>query len=288
MNCVTDACNVYWTDQATGGVMRVSKNGGTTSPVATSSPPPGQSMLSEGLAIDSSNIYWSEYVDTGPGSVPLRTGDVTQTSLIGSVSKQIWTGTDAPNAVAVDGTYVYILQNSDLERVPIGGGQVATLANGAGAYGLTVTPAAAFWTTYNGVDSVMSVPLDGGASSTFTTGTSGTGSSSTSLVQDGTNLYWGDSKSGGVNGSVYLKPIDGGTQVSLSSAAEPLGIAYDASYVYVTTGQGGTVLKIAKSGAGVTTLASGQGWPYGIAVDDNFVYWVNNNGGTNSVMRIAK
>ncbi len=291
MLCVVDACNVYWTDQATGGVQRVSKNGGTVSAIATSTAPPGQGIMSEGLAIDATNLFWSEYVDVGlpSGGVPLRTGDVVRTNLASGVSTILWNGTDAPNAVAIDSAFVYVLQNSDLQRVPIDGGASSVLATGPGAYGLTVFRSALYWTAYNGVDQVEVVKLDGGDASTFATGSGRPGASSTAVTQDGTNIYWGDSAPGGVGGSVYRVPLDGGAQVPLlADAGEPLGIAYDADFLYVTTGATGSVLRIAKADGGVVTLASGQGWPYGIAVDDGFVYWVNNNGGANSVMRIAK
>jgi hypothetical protein len=291
MQCVIDACNVYWTDQAIGGVMRVAKSGGAVTTMAISTPPQGQAIMSEGLAIDSTNLYWSEYVDQGfvDGGVPLRTGDVVQTPLAGGASTTIWSGSDAPNAVAVDSAYVYVLQNSDLERVPIGGGSVTTLAMGPGAYGLTVTASAVYWTPYNGIDAVYTAPLMGGSATTFATGTwsSTAMASSTVVVQDGTNLYWADTISGGTSGTVYGKPLSGGAQTSLASGQEPLGIAYDSSYLYVTTGAGGTVLKVPKAGGTVQELTAGR-WPYGIAVDDTFVYWVDNNGGANSVMRIAK
>jgi hypothetical protein len=211
-----------------------------------------------------------------------------QTSLAGAGSTKIWSGTDAPNAVAVDGAYVYVLQNTDVERVPIGGGAAQQLSNVGGAYGLTVTATTVLWTSYNLQDTVLAVPVGGGAVSTFATGT-WPSASSTVAVQDGTTLVWGDTTSGAASGAVYAKPLAGGAQTTLfSGAIEPLGIAVDTSFLYVTTGQAGTVLRIQKDNGSVTTLATGQGWPYGIAVDNAFVYWVNNSGGANAVMRIAK
>ena len=80
--CVVDTCNVYWTDFQTGGLMMVSKNGGTVETIATSAIPVGAlSVESSGLAIDSNNLYWSEF-DNGGG------GDVVQTSLAAGLPRR--------------------------------------------------------------------------------------------------------------------------------------------------------------------------------------------------------
>ena len=295
LNIVLDACNVYWTDQVTGGVMSVPKNGGPVSIIAPNSPPPNQMMESEGLAIDTNNIYWSEFVWTGAvdGGVPIGTGDVKQTSLVGNVTTTIWSGTSSPSAVAVDPTYVYVLQQSDLERVPIGGGSPVVLSTMGGLYGLTVTPTAVLWTAYIS-DLVLTVPLAGGTTTTFAAQSTMFGAvpgapHSTAVVQDGTNAYWADINSGGTLGTVHLAPLSGGMETILySGAGEPIALAVDSANVYVALGQAGSVLMISKAGGSATTLATNQGWPTGIAVDDAFVYWVNNTGGANSVMRIGK
>jgi hypothetical protein len=296
MNVVVDGCYVYWTDQLTGGVMRVSKSGGDAVVFANRTllpgvgPPAGQ-VTSNGLVIDANNLYWTEFVGTNlsDGGAPPGTGNVIRTSLVGGGSSTIWSGTDYPNAVAVDNSYVYVVQDGDLERVPIGGApaqQLATRTDPDGFSGLAITPAAAFWMSH---DRVLSAPIDGGAVSTFASGTWTPVGTTEAVVRDGATIYWADTSAGGANGGVYAKPDDGGVQTTLfSGAIEPLGIAVDASFLYVTTGSAGTVLRIDKTTGAVATLATGQGWPEGIAVDDSFVYWVNNRGGASSVMRIAK
>lgn len=61
----------------------------------------------------------------------------------------------------------------------------------------------------------------------------------------------------------------------------PFGIAVDDGFVYWTNYEGGTVMKVSKSGDGSpTTLASGQGHPHSIAVDADAIYWTNVSGGT--------
>ena len=67
--------------------------------------------------------------------------------------------------------------------------------------------------------------------------------------------------------------------------AHPLGIAVDATSVYWTNYEGGTVQKVGLGGGTPVTLASGQATPYDIAVDATSVYWTNLGG---TVMKVAK
>jgi hypothetical protein len=84
-------------------------------------------------------------------------------------------------------------------------------------------------------------------------------------------------------------PIDGGAAVTLASdEGFPEGIAVDATSVYWTSVNGGTVSKVPLGGGSPIVLASGQFFPSGIAVDATYVYWVNDGplGGPGAVMRV--
>jgi hypothetical protein len=70
----------------------------------------------------------------------------------------------------------------------------------------------------------------------------------------------------------------------LASGEDPAFIAIDATSVYWTNFNGGTVMKVSTAGGTPTTLASGQAQPWGIAVDTTNVYWTNWSGGT--VMKV--
>jgi sugar lactone lactonase YvrE len=59
-----------------------------------------------------------------------------------------------------------------------------------------------------------------------------------------------------------------------------MGMVVDATSVYWTSYDDGTVKKTSTAGGAVTTLASGQDGPVGIAVDATNVYWCCTVAGT--------
>ncbi len=156
---VTGAGAVYWTEYAS-SVRTVSVDGGAPQTFATAS-----NLVSNALAIDAANLYWS-------------TNDaVYQAPLAGGTPKTI--GPSAA-AIAVDATSVYLALNDSLGvgkivSVPIGGGSQTALATGrtGSVVAIAVDSNNVYWIEGSGTiqqGAVAAVPKAGGLTSVLATG----------------------------------------------------------------------------------------------------------------------
>lgn len=67
---------------------------------------------------------------------------------------------------------------------------------------------------------------------------------------------------------------------------DSMKIAVNASHVYFTRRDAGTVSRVARAGGAVQVLAEGQNLVQSLALDQNNVYWLNNGFGTPSLQKL--
>ena len=250
------------------------------------------------LAIDSSNVYWSEGFEDDAGSlhaVPISGGanatlvPACVSSTLAAVGGQLYfkcvdwrplarVATDGgqpeyfstqttylSDAVAADGTYGYAGTN----RVPLDGGPPVNLATGGNAgapYQEVIDSESIYWADGN---DIVSVPLDGGTVRTIASGLA----QPQHVAVDDTAVYW---VTYGNSASVQKTALGGGGPiVTLASALSyPGWLAVDDTNVYVTTDL--AIIRIPKNGGALTTLVSNESG-FEIAVDATSVYWTDYN-----------
>ncbi|WP_437625329.1 hypothetical protein [Sorangium sp. So ce1151] len=144
-----------------------------------------------------------------------------------------------PLAIAVDATHVYWTHEDtgEIMRAPIAGGAPAILVESCPTPGLAVSEAGIYWTCSPSGGVEHDVPT-------------------------------------GVYSAPLSAPLGGGTPVLLSTAGleDPVGLALDATSIYV--GDNYAVMKLPIQGGAAEELALGSG-SRRVRVDDTHVYWTN-------------
>jgi hypothetical protein len=230
------------------------------------------------LAVDSARAVVSTL--GGLSTVPIGGGAVTPlaptTNLVDGLA------IDAANAYYASGDRTQIVVSS----VPLGGGAMTTLAT-APPRGIDVgTPFESVATDGTNVyfltsDSVMKVPLSGGAPVALATGQS----TLTTIATDGQNVYWA------ANTAILKVPVGGGTPVTLGQDPNgaPTFLDVDGDELYYVTGV--SVAKVSTQGGAIATLVrDSTNLVGGLAVDASSVYWgTGESSGSNAaVFKIPK
>jgi hypothetical protein len=239
-----------------------------------------------GIAMDSTNIYWTHLQGGGPiKKMPLAGGAPTTLAPLATEY--------SPSAIAVDTTSVYWLNTTSagyallppyhttIMKTSLGGGTPVILASDTepsprgGSYGIAVDATSVYWintsNTGGGFSTLMKVPIGGGTPTTLASG-SFSPSATGQIAVDSTSVYWvNGSDYRSANGSVMAVAQEGGTPTTLAARQTTAGgLAIDATSVYWTTGGDtygdGAVLKTPKIPVGCDlTVASNalRSWHHG-------------------------
>lgn len=239
---VLDSSNVYWSEG--NSVKKIGKNGGLVTTIQSSNG-------AAGLAVDATNVYFSENLGGGNlYSVGINGGSVT--ILAPGLSH-------GARSLAVDATSVYYADygangtSCNVGKAALVGGALTGLATGLTQLsGIAIDATSVYWIKLDSITNtgiVQKVGLNGGPVTTLATGQGG--SYSSSVVVDSTNVYWTESNN--TTNAIKKVGINGGAVTTLAIMPLSIGqdngilgsLAVDSSYVYWPAADG-TIRKIAK------------------------------------------
>src|SRR5262249_48900093 len=137
-------------------------------------------------------------------------------------------------------------------------------------WGTALDTTSVYWTENSGA-ALMKMPLAGGAAVMI--GASAGGSGVGGLATDGVNAYWASPGNG-----LLKVPTMGGAATPLGSGSiNGPGIASDTTYIYWA--RGSSLARASISGGAPVVLALGQTIT-GVVLDATHVYWTDTNAGT--------
>lgn len=219
------------------------------------------------LAVDSSNVYWSE------------TRAIKKVSIHGGAVTTLASGLNSTFDIAVDGSQVYWAEyyGSSIKKIGLNGGTVTTLASTmTNVSALALTDSSVVWPDAG----IRMIGKNGGSTTEIVSPLLCQGEYKVAVDAD--NVYWTEY---GVGGKVRKSAFGSGTVTTLVSQEDYAGpIAVDSTDVYWLGG--GALKKIGKNGGTVTILATGPG--YNLALDATNVYWVEYIDGFPSSVEVRK
>jgi hypothetical protein len=256
-----DAEAVYWTEIVSGAVKKVALSGGSATTLATV-------KTAADLVVDAQNVY--VIGELGLFSVPHAGGNGTML-----LPNDVNTGSN----LAIDGAWLYTA-NPNITKLPVTGGTPTVLASQQYARSLVFSAGVLYWPAFNGsvtkisanggttttlysgtemsvgaiaVDknhiywfdeprsTIVRVPISGGSPSDFASNTT-----CSSMVSDGTNLYWTDNRN---PGSVLKQSVSGTSASALAAKRPAFALTQDAKNLYWLEASGtdsGMIMKLPK------------------------------------------
>lgn len=188
LGLAVDSANAYFLEDngsAPASLERVPLTGSAPALVATVLLP------TQAIAVDSTNIYWIDYPQDGPGGV---TGNVMKMPKAGGTQTVLATG-GRMGGIALDATSVYWVDGdaNAVKRVPIDGGDPITLATATsiGAFIAVDSASVYYWALADRNDaatpgSLTKVPIAGGAPTTLVSGVYGP----FAIAVNATSVFW--------------------------------------------------------------------------------------------------
>lgn len=291
-----DAMNVYTTTYGDGRVLRVAKDGSSTTPLASGM------EKSSGVAVAGNVLFWTNadftFNDAGAW------GGVFKCTLPACSDRTLVRAYDIPNNLSeVNGNiFVSVRNDAEIRRVNANGTGDILIATTNQPFGLACDPNHCYYTSAQ--PNLYRALADGGR------GETAVGALDSSFIGyvtvDADRYYWTYTQENTNKGKVFsgLKSDVAGSKIEYGdNKTGSVGVAVDAANVYwtnsgtftgATSNADGELLTCPKAGcpaSGALLLADKLPNPWGVAVDDVAVYWVeytNANQQTGTVRKVAK
>jgi len=221
--------------------MTVPKSGGT--PIVLASKQDGRANL----AVDDVNVYWT---DCGTSARNLEDGAVLKMSKQGGAPQVVVSGQSCPGGITTDAANVYWQNNDIIFKVDKRGGVPIALATNGGS-AIAVDEANVYWARVASVSRTTFHSCADERSTLFRVAKNGgtpvqvaevVGSMSSQLVMDATAIYWVNDCTNGI----WKIAKTGGNPRPILSNVTVRKVAVDATQIYWTVYEDGTVMKKAK------------------------------------------
>jgi hypothetical protein len=245
----------------------------------------------QSLALDSSNVYWTDEGPTTNGEAGQGAGSIMSTPrtsmmAMGTTIASPYTG---PLIIACANDWLVwsaVGSGANQGSVSVMGtastGVVMPATTLTAPWGVALDQANAYWVAGNGGGTGMvlqAAPLQTGTAPIFAA-VSGDYTPG-GLAVNGSNLFFAAWGSNG-GGAVFQAAVTGGTPAPIwtTPSGHPQDVAVDANNIYWLDEGAGILYSEALTGGTVYTLASGLLSPFHIAVDSKNVYVADKGAGT--------
>gem|GEM_PF-5636435 len=225
-----------------GRLMKVSRDGGNTTVLASAGPQP------QGFTLDEANVYWT-LADRGVMKIPRAGGTA-------SVISQ----SDAGAAVLAVSGKLYYASDSALLQQSITGGQPKVFATTEIFGGMTHNTSTVFWSTR---DAVYALNVQGGEPRKL----AAVAGYVYAMVASEDHVLWS------TDAGIWMLTIRSGGEASQIVTGISNGLALDRTHIYFR--QGSKVQRAALAGGTPELLAEDDMVGSNLAVDEGSIYWAN-------------